>query len=434
MNTTVKPRLSLGNLAAAAQNAQKPRPVADTELDLSKIYTKRQVRTLFRDLSSLAESIRVKGIIEPLLVHEESDGRYRLIVGERRFRAAPLAGLTKVPVIIKRNLSDLEIRRLQVAENVDRENLSPYDQVIGVIEDVERYGVAEARIIWNKPDPKNSDKEMQTEGWISKRVAFKRWVEPVQALLRDDFCGDLETLLVLDQIYHLQSDHRDFERLNTLYRDGNPPTREAVRGIRDRVKAWENQNAQADLRRAELAAESGDGGQEEKVAVTPVVDEGALSAPAVAVGGETTAGGDDTASNVVPIDSKSVIAAPAAAKGAGSAAESKNRPGERLARNRSGLFALGEQTRRLASEIGRTALSSGDVERDQFEWILWQTFASVALPLIDGIGADHAMHLLKKLQSELKGKTPMQVWDQIHPETDGGGRNPMPDMPADWHF
>jgi ParB family chromosome partitioning protein len=440
-----KPGLNLGKLSAVAQIAvAKPTQPADAKIELSRIFSVKQVRKTFRNLEELAESFKLNGIIEPLVVHEEPADeagivKYRIIVGERRYRAAPLAGLTEVPVVIKKGLNELAIRRLQVTENNERENLTAFEEAMGVIEDVEQYGTKEAMATWNRG-----------EAWISKRMAFRRWAKPVCALLQDEVCNDLEILIVLDQIYRLQEDHHDFARLSALYRDGNPPSRTDVRDIRDRIKAWENQNAQADLRRAELAAESGDGGQEEKAeetapvvddvggsvpaAVTPVVDEKALSAPAVAVGGETTAGGDDTASNVVPIDSKSVIAAPAAAKGAGSAAESKNRPAERLARNRSGLFALGEQTRRLASEIGRTALSSGDVERDQFEWILWQTFASVALPLIDGIGADHAMHLLKKLQSELKGKTPMQVWDQIHPETDGGGRNPMPDMPADWHF
>jgi len=436
-----KPGLSLGKLSAVAQIAvAKPTQPADAKIELSRIFSVKQVRKTFRNLEELAESFKLNGIIEPLVVHEEPANEagivnYRIIVGERRYRAAPLAGLTEVPVVIKKGLNELEIRRLQVTENNERENLTAFEEAMGVIEDVEKYGTKEAMATWNRG-----------EAWISKRMAFRRWAKPVCALLEDEVCNDLEILIVLDQIYRLQEDHHDFARLNTLYRDGNPPSRTDVRDIRDRIKAWENQNAQADRRRAELAAESGDGGQEEKAeetapavagpalaAVTPVVDDEAPAAPATAVAGEAPAGADDAASNLAPIDSKSVIAAPAA-KGAGNAAEAKNRSAERLARHRSGLFSLGEQTRRLASEIGRTVLSSGGVERDQYEWILWQTFASVALPLIDGIGTDHAMHLLKKLQSELKGKTPMQVWDQIHPETEGGGRNPMPDKPADWHF
>ena len=431
-----KPGLSLGKLSAVAQIAvAKPTQPADAKIELSRIFSVKQVRKTFRNLEELAESFKLNGIIEPLVVHEEPGNEagivnYRIIVGERRYRAAPLAGLTEVPVVIKKGLNELEIRRLQVTENNERENLTAYEEAMGVIEDVEQYGTKEAMATWNRG-----------EAWISKRMAFRRWAKPVCALLQDEVCNDLEILIVLDQIYRLQEDHHDFARLNALYRDGNPPSRTDVRDIRDRIKAWENQNAQAERRRAELAAESGNGGLEEQTVETdpavdvvagpvlapetPAVDDEALAAPA---------GADDAASNEALIGSKTVIAAPAAAKGAGNAAEAKNRPAERLARHRSGLFALGEQTRRLASEIGRTVLSSGGVERDQYEWILWQTFASVALPLIDGIGADHAMHLLKKLQSELKGKTPMQVWDQIHPETEGGRRNPMPDKPADWHF
>ena len=67
------------------------------------------MRKTFRNLEELAESFKLNGIIEPLVVHVEADGRYRIIVGERRYRAAPLAGLAKVPVIIKKGLNELQM-------------------------------------------------------------------------------------------------------------------------------------------------------------------------------------------------------------------------------------------------------------------------------------------------------------------------------------
>ena len=140
MNTpsTRKPGLDLGKLSSVAKIAVNRRPQpADAEIELALIFSNSQVRKRFRYLEELAESMRLNGVIEPLLVHEEADGRYRVIVGERRLRAAPLAGLSKVPVLIKRGLTDLQVRRMQVAENNDRDDLSPFEEAMGVIEDVE---------------------------------------------------------------------------------------------------------------------------------------------------------------------------------------------------------------------------------------------------------------------------------------------------------
>lgn len=77
-------------------------------------------------IQSLAESIKEKGILQPLIVREK-DGKYELIAGERRLRAAKLAGLSEVPVIIK-DLSDLEVVEIALVENLLRENLSAIEE------------------------------------------------------------------------------------------------------------------------------------------------------------------------------------------------------------------------------------------------------------------------------------------------------------------
>jgi ParB family chromosome partitioning protein len=84
-----------------------------------------QPRTILveEDLKDLADSIREHGIIQPLLViPENEEGKYILIAGERRLRAAKLAGLEKVPVII-RKASEQEHLELALIENLQRENL-----------------------------------------------------------------------------------------------------------------------------------------------------------------------------------------------------------------------------------------------------------------------------------------------------------------------
>ncbi|HOP74502.1 MAG TPA: ParB/RepB/Spo0J family partition protein [Bacillota bacterium] len=87
-----------------------------------------QPRKEFSDekLSELAESIKVHGIIQPLLVRE-INGQYQLIAGERRLRAAKLAGLDEVPVVIK-DLTDQSMMEIALVENIQRENLNPIEE------------------------------------------------------------------------------------------------------------------------------------------------------------------------------------------------------------------------------------------------------------------------------------------------------------------
>lgn len=87
-----------------------------------------QPRTIFRDeeLTELCESIRVHGVIQPLVVKEESDNKYMLIAGERRLRAAQMAGLSTVPVIV-RDADSQELLELALIENIQREDLSPLE-------------------------------------------------------------------------------------------------------------------------------------------------------------------------------------------------------------------------------------------------------------------------------------------------------------------
>ncbi len=78
------------------------------------------------ELKELSQSIKEQGILQPLLVREENDG-FQLIAGERRLRAAKKAGLTQVPVIIKR-ISDSKLLELSIVENIQRANLNPIEE------------------------------------------------------------------------------------------------------------------------------------------------------------------------------------------------------------------------------------------------------------------------------------------------------------------
>ena len=90
-----------------------------------------QPRQLFDDLAleELAESIKENGIIQPILVRDKKDasGEYEIIAGERRWRAAKLAGLTRVPVIVQ-NVTDLKALELAIIENIQRQDLTPLEE------------------------------------------------------------------------------------------------------------------------------------------------------------------------------------------------------------------------------------------------------------------------------------------------------------------
>jgi len=109
-----------------------PRNVANAvphKLLLSELVANaQQPRTVFEDaaLEELASSIAEKGVLQPLLVRPKGKG-YEIVAGERRFRAAKLAGLTEVPVVV-RDLDDRETLEIALIENLQRENLNPLEE------------------------------------------------------------------------------------------------------------------------------------------------------------------------------------------------------------------------------------------------------------------------------------------------------------------
>ncbi len=99
------------------------------ELDINTILPNEyQPRRIFKDstLQELALSIKEKGVIQPVIVRRGDDGLFRLIAGERRLRAAKLAGLKKLPAIVK-DVAPAETIELALIENIQREELNPLE-------------------------------------------------------------------------------------------------------------------------------------------------------------------------------------------------------------------------------------------------------------------------------------------------------------------
>ena len=83
------------------------------------------------NLTELANSIKSQGIIQPLLVRQLPDESYQIIAGERRYRAAKLAGLSTVPAYV-RSFSDDEVMLCALIENLQRENLNPLEEALAL--------------------------------------------------------------------------------------------------------------------------------------------------------------------------------------------------------------------------------------------------------------------------------------------------------------
>jgi ParB family chromosome partitioning protein len=104
-----------------------------------------QPRTTVGDLSELKESIAAKGVLEPLLVRPVAGGRYRIIAGERRFRAAMEAGLAEVPCI-ELDVSESEVLEIALIENLHRKDLHPFEEAEGFAGLTERHGYTQQQI------------------------------------------------------------------------------------------------------------------------------------------------------------------------------------------------------------------------------------------------------------------------------------------------
>ena len=129
LDSLITDKVSMG---AATQTAAKTRDEKSIEgiiVNINKVEPNReQPRKNFDEdaLVELSESIKQFGVLQPLLVQDKKD-YYEIIAGERRWRAAKLAGLKEVPVIIK-DLTDIEIVEYALIENIQRENLNPIEE------------------------------------------------------------------------------------------------------------------------------------------------------------------------------------------------------------------------------------------------------------------------------------------------------------------
>ena len=118
------------------------------EIDINKLEANpNQPRKNFNQeaLNELANSIKVHGIIQPLVVNDQKDGTYLIIAGERRYRASLIAGLKKVPCIIK-DYSNKQINEISIIENLQREDLNPIESARAIKQLMDDYNMTQEAV------------------------------------------------------------------------------------------------------------------------------------------------------------------------------------------------------------------------------------------------------------------------------------------------
>ena len=119
-----------------------------SEVDIGSVFANpNQPRKVFDEtaLNELADSIKKHGVIMPIIVNDEGNGKYMIIAGERRWRASRIAGLKKIPVIIK-NYTERQIKEISLIENLQREDLNPIESATAMRSLMDDYGLRQEEL------------------------------------------------------------------------------------------------------------------------------------------------------------------------------------------------------------------------------------------------------------------------------------------------
>ncbi len=133
---------------ASAKTSAKVNKGSVDMIDVNVIKTNpNQPRKVFDEdaLNELTSSIKLHGVIQPIVLNDNGDGTYLIIAGERRYRAAKKAGLDKIPAVIK-NYTDRQIKEIAIIENLQREDLNPIEAARAIKQLMEEYKLTQESV------------------------------------------------------------------------------------------------------------------------------------------------------------------------------------------------------------------------------------------------------------------------------------------------
>jgi ParB family transcriptional regulator, chromosome partitioning protein len=209
----------------------------------SVVPNPRQPRTRFskESLHDLAESIKVQGVIEPILTRMR-DGKYELVAGERRLRAAKMAGLAAIPAIVK-DFTDQQSLELSLIENLQREDLNPMDEAEGYARLNSEFGLTQEAVA------KRVGKDRSTVANMVRLLALPKQVK--ESLRKGEITvGHARPLLTLDDADKQIHFWHEIVKGNLNVRD----TEVLVTGKEDKAKAKKGGRKRAFTQNVELNA------------------------------------------------------------------------------------------------------------------------------------------------------------------------------------
>lgn len=147
-------------------------------------------------LAELAESIKSQGVMQPILARPIGAGRYEIVAGERRWRAARMAGLTSVPALV-REVADRQALAIALIENLQREDLNPLDEATGIKRLTEEFGMTHAEA---------AEAVGRSRAAITNALRLLELAPPVQELLREGKLdmGHARALLALPALRQIE--------------------------------------------------------------------------------------------------------------------------------------------------------------------------------------------------------------------------------------
>lgn len=188
-----KGRLGQGIQALAAEQS----PAKTPELLITLINTKAQVRKEFEDsdnpLSELADDIKARGILQPILVRPMQGGKYELVAGERRLRAAQMIGMKTIPAFVKA-MTDEEAEEAQFIENIRRKNLTLQEEAERIQRDLDACAGDVEAVLKKYGKPKSG------RVWIYKMRGLLNLSEQAQRLISENITADMEVINDVRQI------------------------------------------------------------------------------------------------------------------------------------------------------------------------------------------------------------------------------------------
>jgi len=228
------------------------------EIEVSRISTNPyQPRGQFDDekMQELVESVRVHGVLQPVVVRSRGDGNYELVAGERRLRAAKAAGLARIPVVV-RELTDEQVIEVALVENLQREDINPIDAAIAYKRLTDEFGLSQEDVAFGMGKSRSA---------VANTMRLLALPEPVKEELRSgrisegharailSVPGEDRQIEICNRIIAAAMSVREAERLARIWGDPHATradvSRETIRGPFPEDKDPNLLEAEAALRR-----------------------------------------------------------------------------------------------------------------------------------------------------------------------------------------